>query len=78
MPMTSAIETLFHSEMSVHQKRDRAADDAECELGERVLIRYFSHAARVLGPFTHTSWRIDFHSSISLRASRHLVEAAQK
>jgi hypothetical protein len=38
---------------------------------------YFSHAARLLSPFTNTSWRIDFHSTISLRTSGHLAEAAQ-
>jgi hypothetical protein len=31
----------------------------------------------LLRPFTSTSWRIDFHSSISLRTSGHLAEAAQ-
>lgn len=43
--MKTAIETMLHSEMSVHLKRDRAADDAEAGPGERGLIEATSPAA---------------------------------
>ena len=43
--MKTAIETMLHSEMSVHLKRDRAAEDAEAGPGERGLIEATSTAA---------------------------------